>query len=134
MPKGGGGPAWMPRVNSVGTTPSARNRLFSAASLPWPSSKRKTTMLMPRMVSITQGKVRRGAPGSSLSGIIRFVGYGTAFVERGLQVPAYVLAALVSPARGRKTRKNPGPLEGGGADSANPGGRGGSERAASLRA
>src|SRR6266851_10454240 len=70
-PSGGGGPTRVPGcVNSTGTTPADRNRLSSAAVLPKPSSNTNATTFSSRMASITHGKLRRGSPGSSLTGII----------------------------------------------------------------
>src|SRR6266568_4540834 len=70
-PRGGGGPTRVPGwVNSTGTTPVERNRLSSEAVLPKLSSKTNASTFSSRMVSMTQGKLRRGSPGSSRTGII----------------------------------------------------------------
>src|SRR5579859_3551538 len=71
VPSSGGGPDQaVGCVNSTGTTPAERNRLSSAAAPPKLSSKINATTFSTRMPSITHGNVRRGSPGSSLTGIM----------------------------------------------------------------
>src|SRR5438874_9648879 len=71
VPSGGGGPTRVPgRVNSTGTTPAERKSLSSDAELPKLSSNTNATTFSSRMVIMTHGKLRRGSPGSSLTGII----------------------------------------------------------------
>src|SRR6266851_7382124 len=71
VPSGGGGPTSVPGwVNSTGTTPADRNRLSSDDVLPKLSSKTNANTFSTRMESMTHGKLRRGSPGSSLTGII----------------------------------------------------------------
>src|SRR5882672_468040 len=54
----------------MGTTPADRNRLSRASGDPKLSSNTNASTFTTRMAIITHGKLRRGSPGSSRTGII----------------------------------------------------------------